>query len=100
MITTYDWILGTAELAAAFLSIIAGIIAISMIEASRQQKILGAWKWMIVGLVLFMVEEIFGALKSFGIYSTPHITHIIPFFILLFVIAALISQINITKGVD
>lgn len=100
MITTYDWILGTAELAAAFLAIIAGILAISMLEASRQQKILGAWKWMIAALVIFMIEEIVGALKSFGIYSTPHLTHVIPFFILLFVIAALIIQINITKGAD
>lgn len=100
MITTYDWILGTAELAAAFLAIIAGILAISMLEASRQQKILSAWKWMIVALVIFMGEEIIGALKSFGIYSTPHLTHVIPFFILLFVIAALIIQISITKGAD
>jgi len=98
MITTYDWILGTAELAAAFLSIIAGILAISMLKTSHQQKILAAWKWMLIALLIFAVEEIIGALKSFGIYSTPHLTHVIPFFILLFFIAALITQIDITEG--
>jgi hypothetical protein len=47
---------------------------------------------------LFAVEEVLGALKTFGIYSTPHLTHVIPFFILLFVIAGVLAQINITKG--
>lgn len=98
MLTTYDWMLGIAELAAAFLSIVAAVIAISMFKTSHQQKILAAWKWMIIALVIFTVEEVLGALKSFGIYSTPHLTHVIPFFIVLFVIAALITQINITKG--
>ena len=53
---------------------------------------------MIIALVLFAVEEVIGALKTFGIYETPHLTHVIPFFILLFVIAAIVIQINITKG--
>lgn len=98
MLTTYDWIFGSAELAAAFLSVIAAIVAISMLKKSRQQKILGAWKWLIVALVIFAIEEVIGALKTFGVYSTPHLTHVIPFFILLFVIIALVVQINITKG--
>ena len=53
---------------------------------------------MIIALLLFAVEEVVGALKTFGIYETPHLTHVLPFFILLFVIAAVLTQINITRG--
>lgn len=98
MLTTYDWLLGTAELAAVFLSIIAGILALTLFRQAKAQKILRAWRWLILALVLFAIEEIIGAIKSFGIFVTPYLTHIIPFFILLFLIAALITQINITKG--
>lgn len=97
-LTTYDWIYGIAQFSAAFLSIIAGIIAISMFRAAKRQKNLRSWRYMIIALVLFAIEEIIGALKTFGIYETPHLTHVIPFFILLFVIAAVVVQINITKG--
>ena len=98
MFTTYEWIYGIAQFAAAFLSVIAGIIALSMFGATREYKTLRSWKYLIIGLVLFAVEEVIGALKTFGIYSTPYLTHVIPFFILLFVIAGVIVQINITKG--
>ena len=98
MLGAYDWIYGIAQLAAAFLSILAGIIAISMLRASTKQKLLKAWKMLIVALVLFAVEEILGALKTFGVYSTPHLTHIVQSFILVFLIAALIIQINVNKG--
>ena len=98
MLTVYDWIYGIAQLAAAFLSVIAGIIAISMFQTSRKQKLLSAWKMLIIALVLFAVEEILGALKTFGVYSTPHLTHIVPSFIMVFLIAGLIIQINVNKG--
>ena len=98
MLTTYDWIFGSAEFAAAFLGIVAGLIAISMLRHSRSQRHLRAWRWLIIAVVIFAVEEVVGALKTFGIYSTPHLTHIIPFFILLFLIAGLVTQINITRG--
>lgn len=96
--TTYDWIYGIAQFSAAFLSIIAGIIAITMFRSAKQQKNLNSWTYMIIALILFAIEEVIGALKTFGIYETPHLTHVIPFFILLFVIAAVITQINITRG--
>ena len=98
MLTLYDWIYGIAQLAAAFLSIIAGVIALSMFRAARQQKILSAWKLIIIALVLFTIEEILGALKTFGVYSTPYLTHVVPSFILAFLIAALVKQKNINRG--
>ncbi len=98
MLTGYEWIYGIAQLATAFLSIIAGFIAIGMIGKAHQQKLFRAWRFLLFALVLFTLEEIFGSLKTFGIYSTPHLTHVIPSFILVFLIAALVAQIQINKG--
>ncbi|MBW3002513.1 hypothetical protein KY338_05135 [Candidatus Woesearchaeota archaeon] len=98
MFTTYEWIYGITQFSAGFLSVVAGIIALSLFRTARQNKIMRSWRFLIIGLVLFAVEEVIGALKTFGIYSTPHLTHVIPFFILLFVIAGVLAQIKITKG--
>ena len=98
MLTVYEWIYGIAQLAAAFLSIVAGFIAISMFGKARQQKLLRAWRYLLIALMLFAVEEIVGSLKTFGIYSTPHLTHVIPSFILVFLIASLVVQTNVNKG--
>jgi hypothetical protein len=97
-LTVYDWFLGTAEIAAVFLSIVAGFIALSLFKAARSRKELAAWKPLIIALVLFAVEEVVGALKTFGVYATPHLTHVIPGFILGFLIAALVMQIHINRG--
>lgn len=98
MLTVYDWVYGIANLTAVILAIIAAFIAISLYDRTREKKILGAWKYLLISLGLFIIQEILGALKVFGIFSTPHLTHILPGFILLFLIAALIKQINITRG--
>lgn len=97
-LTIYDWIYGSGQIGAVILSIIAGIIAISMFKQARKRKLLQAWKYLIPALVLFAFEEIFGALRTFGVYSNPWITHVIPSFILAFLIASLVVQIQINKG--
>ena len=96
-LTYFQWIYGITQLAAVFLSIIAGGIAIHVFKQSKHGH-LKAWKFLMVALLLFALEMIFGALKIFGIYANPWITHVIPSFILVFVIAALLTQINIAKG--
>lgn len=97
-LTVYDWFLGIAEIAAVFLSVVAGVIAISLFKISQKESVLNAWKFLIISLVLFALEEVLGALKTFGIYGTPHLTHIVPSFIMIFLIAALITQIQVNKG--
>ena len=99
-LTPYDWIYGITQLAAVFLSIVAGFIAISMFQQAARSKYLAAWKPMLIALVLFVVEEILGVLRTFGIWSTPYLTHVVPSFILVFLIAALVKQINITRGCE
>src|SRR3989344_3766031 len=98
MLTPYDWIYCIAVLTAVALSFIAGLLALSLFEKASQRKYLAAWKPLIFALVLFSAEEAFGALKVFGVWSTPWLTHVIPSFILMFLIAALLKQINITRG--
>lgn len=98
MLTAYDWVYGIANITAVILAIAAGFIALSIYEKTREKKILGAWKYLIIALILFVFQEILGALKTFGIFSTPWATHVLPGFILIFLIASLVAQINIARG--
>lgn len=98
MLALYDWIYGVAQLAAAFLAVITGLIAVALFKVSQKHGELGAWKYLIAALVLFSIEEVLGALGVFGVYSTPHLTHVMPSFILIFLIAALSRQISINRG--
>ena len=100
MLTPYDWVYGITEITNVLLSVFAGGIALSLFEASSQRKYLSAWKPLIIALVIFTIEEIVGALKVFGIWSLPWLTHVLPSFILIFIIAALLRQINITRGCE
>lgn len=98
VLTPYDWAYGISQLAAVFLSIIAGIIAISMFKVSSQHPHLRSWKFLIVTLILFMVEEILGALRTFSVWDPAPLTHLVPSFVLVFLIAALINQIQVNRG--
>lgn len=98
MLTVYDWVYGIATLTVVFLSIIAGFLSLTMFKSTAHRKYLAAWRYLLVALFLFAVEELVGTLKVFGVWSTPWLTHVIPSFILVFLIAALLTQINITRG--
>ena len=101
MLTISEWIYGIAALTAVFLSIIAGIIALSMFKISTEKKYLAAWVPLIAGLVFFAIEEIVGALKVFGIWQQlPWLRHVLPSLILVLFIWALIKQINVTRGYE
>ncbi len=99
-LTPYDWIYGITQLATVVLSIVAGFIAITMFQQAAQKKYLAAWRPLIIALVLFVVEELLGILRTFGIWSNPWITHVVPSFILVFLIASLLKQINIVRGCE
>ena len=98
MFTIYDWAYGISQIAAGFLAIVAGLLAIWVFGIVKPHTRLGAWRYLLVAVVLFTVEEVLGAFAAFGVYSTPYLTHIIPGFILAFLIAAVIKQIYINKG--
>ncbi|HSU72982.1 MAG TPA: hypothetical protein VLJ21_03990 [Candidatus Binatia bacterium] len=96
MLSIYDYIYGIAQLAAGFLAIIAGFIALSLIQAAKKE--LRAWKYMLAALVLFVVVEVIGALAAFGIPVAPFWTHVLVSILLTLVITALIVQIHLGKG--
>ncbi len=97
-LTIYDWLYGTSTIATVFLAIVVGIIALSLFEAAFKKKELKAWRFLIVCLVFFALVEFFGALKVFGIYPTPHITHVLAGVVLAAMIASLVNQIYINRG--
>tara|TARA_Y100000310_G_scaffold345304_1_gene463561 strand:- start:3977 stop:4279 length:303 start_codon:yes stop_codon:yes gene_type:complete len=88
---------GTFSIAVAVLSIIAGIIALHTFKLVHGENRLKPWKVLMVMLVLFVIEELLGALKFFGIYEHPFITHIIPTAILGLLIYALLLEIILVK---
>lgn len=100
MLTTYDWVYGSCQLGSVVLSLVAGAIAISMLKQARKRRQLRAWPCLLWALVFFALEEVAGALKTFGVWSTPWLTHVIPSAILAFLIIALIIQIQVTKGYE
>ncbi len=98
VLTVYDWVYGTAAIGVVFLSIVAGILAISLFKQAFKNDEMRAWRFLIFTLIFFAVEESVGALKIFRLYVTPHLTHVIPGLILATMIAALVNQIYINKG--
>jgi len=93
-----NYLEGLLKIANVFLSMIAGIIAISLFKVSHQRKHLRPWKILIVVLVLFATQEILGALRAFEIFSSPYLTHIIPTAILGLLIVTLLLQIGVHKS--
>ncbi|MBS3122746.1 hypothetical protein J4434_07740 [Candidatus Woesearchaeota archaeon] len=89
-----EFITGTLQITAATLSVVAGIIAISLFKVSHVNVGLRAWKYLIVALVLFAIEEVIGALVSFKIIAPTFLTHVIPAGIVGFIIIALTLEIN------
>lgn len=92
MIGYFEGILKIANL---FLAFVAGLVAISLFKASSKKTYLKPWYLLIIALILFAVQEVLGALRAFGIYSTPHLTHIVPTLLLGVLIWALVLQVNI-----
>jgi len=91
-----DFTTGVLQIANLILAVVAGLIAASLFEASKRTS-LRPWKALAIALIFFVLEEIFGGLRSFGIYSNSWITHIIPSIILGFLIWGLSEQISVIK---
>ncbi|MBS3136193.1 hypothetical protein J4401_04505 [Candidatus Woesearchaeota archaeon] len=89
-----DFLEGLLKISNLVLSVIAGIIAASMFKISQERKSLRAWKVLIVVLLLFVVQQILGALRAFGIYSSPFLTHVNVSILLGFLIYAMALQIH------
>lgn len=86
---------GILKIANLFLSLVAGLIAISLIKSSTKKNYLKPWYILITVLVLFAFQQVLGALRAFEVYSTPYLTHIVPTLMLGLLIWKLILQINL-----
>jgi predicted membrane-bound dolichyl-phosphate-mannose-protein mannosyltransferase len=89
---------GILKIANLLLATFAGIVAISLFRASKKKEF-RPWRMLIIALVFFAIQQILGALRAFNIFSTPYLTHIAVSIILVFLIIALLAQININKEV-
>ncbi len=101
MLSFYDWLYGVAQLAVGFLAIIAGFICISVFVGSKS-KTQRAWRPLIIALILFVMGQIIGGLRTFGIVPSSGIwvyaVHILVSGILGLLILSLAIQTNINKG--
>ena len=91
-----DYLSGVFQIANVFLSIVAGLIALALFKHTSKRDH-QAWAPLIIVLVLFAAEEVVGALRSFDIWSTAYLTHVIPSVLLGFLIWALVRQIDISR---
>lgn len=90
-----DYYEGMLKIANVVLSIIAGYIGIGLFSLSHKRKELKSLRILIIALVFFMIQEILGALRAFGIFSSLYLTHIVPSIVLLLLIYAIALQIHI-----
>lgn len=88
-----DFTEGMLKIANLILSFVAGFIALSFFKESHERRGLRAWKVMVIVLFLFVVQQVLGALRAFGIYTSPFLTHVNVSVLLLFFIYALSLQI-------
>lgn len=95
--TVYSYWYGVIQIANVFLAVVAGVLAASLFKVSHQKMHLKPWKMLIVALVLFSILEIVGALRTFGIYESLFLTHMITSAILAFLIMTLALQIKVSE---
>jgi len=88
---------GIFQIANLFIAIAAGIIASTLFKRAWKTEKLKAWVPLIFALILFAFQQIIAALRSFHIYSTPYLTHIVPTLILGCLITAVILEIDVKR---
>ena len=98
VLSVYDFLYGIAQLAAGFLAVIAGIIALTMFRISHERSELRAWKYLLSALIVFVVVEVIGGLGAFGVHIAQFWTHVLVSLILFLVIIALLVQIHVNRG--
>jgi hypothetical protein len=79
------------------LSIVAIIIAIPLIKKSRNVILVAYWRYLLTALILFAVFQIVSNMRTYGVIEIPYFTHIITFFILLFLLITLVKTENVAR---
>lgn len=90
--------IGVLQLTVLFLSVFAGIISIRMFHLSKNKNELRAWKYLMIVLLLFAIEELIGILDAFDILrSINFMRHLLPSVIIGFIIVAALKQREVLK---
>jgi hypothetical protein len=79
------------EITNLILSIVAIIIAVPLIKKSKNVILVAYWRYLLTALILFAIFQIVSNLRTYGIIEIPYFTHIITFFILLFLLITLVK---------
>ena len=95
MADVYLYMYGTFQIANLFLAVVAGAMAATMFKASHEKEHLRPWKILIAALIVFAVLEVVGALRSFGVYTSPFLTHILTSLIVGLLVFALVMQLRV-----
>ncbi len=99
--TLYEWLYGVAQIAAAVLAIIVGIICVPLFVKSKTAT-LRSWRLLTLALILFVIEQVIGGLRTFGVIPNTgfwvYSVHVIVSGILALLIAAIVVQIQINRG--
>ncbi len=96
VLTLYEWIYGISQISVLLLSGVAGVIALSLFSSAKNK--LYPWRYLLFSLVMFAVVIALGVFRTFGVYDAGPWTHILVGVILASLIAALITQIEVSKG--
>ncbi|HII16656.1 TPA: hypothetical protein HA361_01960 [Candidatus Woesearchaeota archaeon] len=92
-----EYLEGVLKLAGLVLSVLAAILAVTLLRHSLRKRELWAWIFLIIALVLFMVQEILGFLRAFSMFESTYLTHINVTVILVCTIIAVAYQFKIAK---
>ena len=101
MLSIYDWIYGSAQIGVGFLAIFAGVICALMISSTRVRH-LRAWRPLLIALILFVVQQLIGGFRTFGILPSTGVfsflVHVVVGGILAAFIVALVIQLQVNRG--
>lgn len=92
-----EYLEGVFQIANVVLSLSAGYIALTMLKTSKDKPLMKPWRYLVIVLVIFCSILIFGALRSFDIYSSPYLTHVLTTVALGVLIVAILSQIKVVE---
>ena len=79
------------------LSIVAIIIAVPLMKKSKNVILVAYWRYLLTALILFAVFQIVSNMRTYGVVVIPYFTHIITFFILLFLLITLVKTENVAR---
>jgi len=97
VVTSIEFIEGIIKIANVVLSLVAAGIAVRLFHLIGSKEKMQPWKPVVIALIFFMVQEVLGALRAFGIFEIRYLTNVVPAFILAALIWALVLQINLVN---